>query len=59
MHKFEMMASPDVSFFQMLVFWVIRGGAGQGGVKGQKMAQNPKMTKNFISLHISGAVPHS
>ena len=58
MHKFEMMASPDVSFFQILVFWVVSGGGG-GGVKGQKMAQNAKMPKSFISLHISGTVPHS
>ena len=56
MHKLEMMASPDVSFFQILVFWVVSGG---GEVKGQKMAQNAKMTKSFISLHISGTVPHS
>ena len=42
MHKFEMMASPDVSFFQILVFGVVRGGGGGKRAKNGPKCQNDK-----------------
>ena len=44
-------------FFKILTFWVVKGGGGGrgGAVKQQKW---PKMTKNFVSLWISGTVRH-
>ena len=51
-----MVTSPDVFFifFKFLFSGLL--GEGGGGVKGQKMAQNDKTF--FVSLHISGTVPH-
>ena len=47
------MTSPDTFFiFSKFCFSGLLGGRG---LKGQKMAQ---MTKNYVSLHISGTVPH-
>ena len=57
-----MVTSPDVFFifFKFLFSGLLGegggGGGGGGGVKGQKMAQNEKTF--FVSLHISGTVPH-
>ena len=49
-----MMTSPIFfSVFKILFFWVVR--VGGGVVKGKKW---PKMTKSYVSLHISGNVPH-
>ena len=54
LHKFKMMSYP-VAFFIFSKFWFSGLLWGAGG-KEQKMAQNDK--KQFVSLCISGNVPH-
>ena len=64
LHKFKMMISPD-AFYISSKFW-FSGSLGRvvcvcvcvGGRGGRKSKKWPKMTKNSVSLRISGTVPH-
>ena len=53
--------SRSFSFFEILIFWVVRGegGRNEGLVKEQKIVQNEKKLKILsVALHISGTIHH-
>ena len=45
-------------FFEIWIFWVVRGGGGGGGVKGQKIAQNKKYISHVPYFRNSTAYDH-